>query len=267
MESRSQLIATGLSFLGRSELRRDVYRKVNGHNTAGKITSEVKSKYPRISVNLVLNELKKLDKHLIRVKKKVGKNKIYEKIPEFAGLGLENRKTVPGYPQVRRVENGKKTAGIVMKRLLKFRGEYPQTVFYDRLEDEINLAYSISRLPNAVLLLSRKLIENLVYNLLEYKFGPQGINIYYYVSQRRAHDFSVLLHNLEENKNKFQPNEIDLIEQFLKTVHPFRRDANSKAHKVMDYLDKMSSIGKFKIPEMVTILLDLIAKVQAGQKV
>jgi len=266
MESREELIETGMSFLGRSQLRRDVYKRVNGRNTAHNITNELKTDYPSISVNLILNELKKLDKHLIRVKKKIGQNKIYEKMPEYAGLHLEARKTVPTL-QTQRTRQGQrqKQTSIVMKRLLKFKGQYPQTIFYDRLEDEINLAYSIPDLPNAVLLLSRKLIENLVYNLLEYKFGPQGIKLYYDVNQRRAHDFSVLLANLKNNKTQFQPNEIDLIEEFLKTVEPFRRDANSKAHKVLDYLESMRAVRKFKIPEMVTILLELIGKVRAGQ--
>jgi len=64
------------------------------------------------------------------------------------------------------------------RRLLNFKGKYPLPVFYDPLEDEINNAYSSSALPNAVLLLSRKLIENLVYDLLENRFSGLQTDLY-----------------------------------------------------------------------------------------
>jgi len=263
MESRQALIEKGLSYLGKSDLRREVYRRVNGRNTASDIARGLKAEYPKVSVNQVLNELKRLDKHLVRVKKKIGKNKIYEKIPEYVPLRLQDRKTLPRTMTTGTRQKSQRAPFLALKRLLRFKGKYPETVFYDRLEDEINLAYSFPKLPNAVLLLSRKLIENLVYNLIEYKFGPKKIQLYYDVSHRRAQDFGVLLDNLKNNMGSFHPDEMDLIEKFLELVHPFRRDANSKAHKVIEYLDNMGSVRGFKIPDMVTILLKLIQKTKA----
>jgi len=89
MESRDELIRKGLSYLGRSPFRREVYRRVNGRKTASDIATDL-----NVSVNQVDNELKKLDKHLIRLKKKVWINKIYEKIPEYIPLRLQDRKTI-----------------------------------------------------------------------------------------------------------------------------------------------------------------------------
>jgi len=158
----------------------------------------------------------------------------------------------------------KKTAKgnlLQFRRLLKFKGKYPD-VFYDRLEDEINRAYSDSKLPNAVLMLARKLVENLVYNLLQYKFGPKQITVYYDTMNRRAHDFSVLLSNLQSHKSNFDQDQHDMINKFLHMVYPFRRDANSKVHNVMEYLESMRQIRKLKIVEMTQILLKLIDRVK-----
>jgi hypothetical protein len=149
------------------------------------------------------------------------------------------------------------------RRLLQFKGKYPQT-FYNTLEDEINTAYSNPKLPNATYMLTRKLIENLLYNLLEYKFGAGNISLYYDVSNRRAHNFGVLLKNLREHKSDFDPDQHASIEKFLDIVHPFRRDVNSKAHQVIEYLDDMKYVRKAKIEDMTQILLNLIERVKTN---
>jgi hypothetical protein len=159
-------------------------------------------------------------------------------------------------------KSASKSKPATYKRLLNFKGRYPE-IFYDSLEDEINLAYSNPGLPNAVLMLSRKLIENLVYNLLEYKFGKmKRIDLYYDVHQMRAHDFSILLQNLQANKSRYDVDQQEQIDEFLEKAKPFRRDANSKAHKVTEYLISMKQVDKFGIPPMTQTLLKLIDRVR-----
>jgi hypothetical protein len=161
-----------------------------------------------------------------------------------------------------RKKNLGKSKRLTYKRLLNFKGRYPE-VFYDRLEEEINVAYSNPSLPNAVLMLSRKLIENLVYNLLEYKFGKQNrIDLYYDMHQMRAHDFSVLLKNLQTNRSQYDTDHQPIIDKFLEKAKPFKRDANSKTHKVIEYLSSIRQIDKFEIPEMTQMLLKLIGRVK-----
>jgi hypothetical protein len=150
------------------------------------------------------------------------------------------------------------------KRFLNFQGKYPE-VFYDRLENEINTAYNNPSLPNAALMLTRKLIENLVYNLLEYGFGKTGRYDIYYDTRLggRARDFSVLIENLELNRSGYDVDQQERITKFLSLVKPFRRDANSKVHKVMEYLESMKQLEKLKIAEMTQLLLDLIDRVKS----
>jgi len=101
-----------------------------------------------------------------------------------------------------------------------------------------------------------------VYNLLQFKLGVKELALYYDITQNRPRDFSVLLENLKDIKTQFDPDHQPLIEKFLNWVYPFKRDANSKAHSVIDYLDSMSQVKKLKIVEMTQILLRLIERVR-----
>ena len=78
----------------------------------------------------------------------------------------------------------------------------------------------------------------------------------------RAHDFSVLINNLENNILQYPQDLYDKIDKFLEMVKPFRRDVNSKVHKVIDYLDSMRKVEKLKGPEMTNLLLKLIDRVK-----
>jgi hypothetical protein len=146
--------------------------------------------------------------------------------------------------------------------LLDFADKYP-LVFYTHLEEEINQCYSDS-LPNATLVLSRKMVENLLYHILEEKF-PREIDLRYAIAQGRAHDFSMLLINLESKMAEFDREQQDYLKKLLMLIKPFKRDANSTAHKVMEYLETSDDLNRLKIPEIVELELHLIRKVRAAK--
>lgn len=171
-----------------------------------------------------------------------------QRAPALVGVGPSpnnrKRRTVPQY-----------------RRLLKFKGKYPD-IFYDRLEDEINAAYNDTHLPNAVMMLTRKLIENLVYNLLQLRFDGPRINLYFDTAHRRPQDFGVLLDNLKSQKDQFDADLAGSIDKFLDLAQPFRRDANSKVHNIVEYLSSMSQVKGMQVPEMTQLLLRLIDRVK-----
>jgi Histidine kinase-, DNA gyrase B-, and HSP90-like ATPase len=144
-------------------------------------------------------------------------------------------------------------------KFLDFRMRYPE-VFYKPLEEEINQAYR-SNLPNATLMLTRKMVENLLYNLLERKF-PDRIVLWYDINRGRANDFSDLIANLENNVKKFSPDEKELIERLLLLIKKFRREANSRTHRVILYMDAVGELDALKIPDMIELELKLIEKVR-----
>jgi len=176
---------------------------------------------------------------------------------------LKSRRTEQHFPMVVTTaqRKGSKAPTLQGKKLLKFKGKYPD-IFYDKLEDEINTAYSDPGLPNATLMLSRKLIENLVYNLLQYKFKGPGISLYFDTKHNRPQDFGILLDNLKNQKAQFDADLHGDIDKLLQLAQPFRLDANSKAHNIIEYLDSTSQLKKMKIPEMTQLLVKLIDRVK-----
>ena len=152
-------------------------------------------------------------------------------------------------------------ANIDRKELLDFSGHYPTGLtFYGKLEEEINICY-LNSLPNATMILSRKLIENVIYEILYLKF-PKNIDLRYDIKKGRAMDFSVLIENLETKKTDFINEQRDLCLKLLELVKPFRTAANGKAHNIMDYLGTLEDLDKQKIPEIVDVALKLVQNIK-----
>ncbi len=147
----------------------------------------------------------------------------------------------------------------VNEPFLNFSREYPLS-FYKDLEDEINNCIERG-LPNATLLLCRKVIENLLYNILEEKYRKKR-EIWWDNIKKRPHMFSTLLENLVENKEDFEDDEKEVVVKFNMLIKPFIKKANDAAHKIMEYLEYTSELKKFKIPENVQLLLLLYKKIK-----
>jgi hypothetical protein len=130
-------------------------------------------------------------------------------------------------------------------------------VFYNELKREINSSYRC-RLFTATFVLSRKMIENLVIDVLRLKF-PQNIGdnltLYYRAKDGRFHDFTVLLKNLEEKIDDFGVDKC-IIEEFMPLVKVFRPQSNSKAHSIIIVGEEKDLIDA-KVERMVELLLKL----------
>ena len=117
---------------------------------------------------------------------------------------------------------------------------------YEKLKDEINKAYK-ENLPMAVLVLSRKLIENLVIDLVRTKFGKE-LDKFYDKNNKRFLDFSVLIRNLSAEKAAFQPYEKDL-DKLIPKLHKFKDKANSTAHSIID-ITSLEQISAYDIANL-----------------
>lgn len=131
---------------------------------------------------------------------------------------------------------------------------YPQS-FYALLEQEINDCYA-SNYPNAAFFLSRKLIENLIFNILEKKY-PADINLWYSTSTNSHIKLSQLIVNLNSKKKNFKPNVQKYIEKFNTDIGAFRKEANSKAHYIFEYVVDKSELKPFKINDLIQLLLNV----------
>ncbi|MFA4818678.1 MAG: ATP-binding protein [Patescibacteria group bacterium] len=139
--------------------------------------------------------------------------------------------------------------------LVEIGGKYPEN-FYDQLQEEINVCYEHNH-PNAAFFLCRKMIENLVFNILEKKF-PRRVDLWYDTKNKVRHKFGVLIKNLYgERKNFGKPNIENYIDKFNREVGLFRKEANTKAHYVFEYLADKSELKKFKIKDLVQLLIKI----------
>ena len=159
----------------------------------------------------------------------------------------------------RKLKSTKPKPEIVEDILLDFSGLYPE-VFYRKLEGEINDSYAAG-LPNATIVLSRKLVENLIYNILETKY-PRDRPFWWDINHNRPKDFSLLIDVLKLKKQEFVYDQRELLEKLLEIVEPFRNEANLKTHRIMNYLESKDELGRLKTPEIVQVALKLLEKVR-----
>ena len=142
---------------------------------------------------------------------------------------------------------GDKNAPIKNKSRTEFIALKNKDRFYRTLKDEINKAYDLN-LPNAVLVLSRKLVENLLIDLLRSKFKTE-IDIYYDKSRKQFQDLSVLISNLSKKKSSFLVDERD-IERLAPHLNKLRVKANASAHSITE-ITNMDDINGYEIPEII----------------
>lgn len=130
-------------------------------------------------------------------------------------------------------------------------------VFYNDLKQEINKCCKLG-LCTSGFILSRKIIENLVIDVLRLKFPANGmgnLELYYRTDGGRFHDFSVLVEKLEEKKDEFGIDE-PIITEFISLVKPFRPQSNSSAHSIITEA-KEQKLKDAKVERMVELLLKL----------
>jgi hypothetical protein len=127
--------------------------------------------------------------------------------------------------------------------------------FYDSLKDEINKTYKFG-LFTSTMFLSRKLLENIVIEILRIKYPPNASgNLELYYGRERFHDFTILLKNLEGKKDEFGIDK-DIISEFISSVQPFRPRANSNAHSII-VTSNEDDVLKHDIQKMTALLLKL----------
>lgn len=143
----------------------------------------------------------------------------------------------------------------VAEKLIEIEVVWIPDDFYRKLIDEINRAYAY-KMPVALSILIRKLLENLVIDILRKKYDTAGLKLYYDPSRRRFNDFSVLLQNLDAKKSDFQYITSSLNRDFIDDLNQYRETGNSGAHSIDASLtiDRFSE-DKEKINYMVHLLL------------
>ena len=117
--------------------------------------------------------------------------------------------------------------------------------FYKDLADQINKCYRVGLFP-AQAILMRKLMENLLIDLLRRKYGMKQVNLFYDPARGRFLDFSALVANLKPRLGDFAGVAASFDSSFVAQVEKFRETGNASAHSIdvnlkKETLDKLQA--------------------------
>jgi hypothetical protein len=101
--------------------------------------------------------------------------------------------------------------------------------FYRDLIDLINKCYSYGIYP-AVLVFGRKLLENLLVDIIRRKYGGQNVELFFDTKHRRFRNFNELVKVFKERLNDFKLIVPSLDGKFIEKLNKFREVGNAAAH-------------------------------------
>jgi len=104
--------------------------------------------------------------------------------------------------------------------------------FYDELIENINKCYRIG-VYDGTFVLTRKLLENLVIDLLRKEYPKSYLRIYYILEQHRFRNFSDLLEVFEYRLKDYQSYSNGMTDELITNINRFRESANADAHSIV----------------------------------
>jgi len=121
--------------------------------------------------------------------------------------------------------------------------------------------HSDYQMPMALAITIRKLLENLVIDILRKKYGTAGLTLYYDQSRRRFNDFSVLLKNLDAKKGDFHYITSSLDKSFISDLNRYKETGNSGAHSIdTNLVVERFTAEKDRIKYLVQLLLKVFQR-------
>jgi hypothetical protein len=111
----------------------------------------------------------------------------------------------------------------------------------------------------AVFILFRKIVENLIIDILKAKF-PSNRDLVFSTVQRRYHDFSVVIQNLYDEKNAFSHDGQKAIGRLRGLLESFRKEANDKTHSWFYIVTSPLEVDKDKQLQPIIELLIILEK-------
>jgi hypothetical protein len=144
---------------------------------------------------------------------------------------------------------------IDIEKLIEVK-ELPHDFYYD-LTEEINKAYSYNILP-AVQILIRKMLENLIIDILRKKYTMKNIDLFFNTEKGRFHGFQHLLKNLTEKIDDFKAISPEFTKNFLREINSFREHGNATAH-TLEINIKREEIKKDK--DKLNYIIKLLTRV------
>lgn len=104
-------------------------------------------------------------------------------------------------------------------------------MFYPSLIENINICYQLE-ISDATLMLTRKLIENLLIDVLRKKYGTDKIEIYYDIDSSEFHSLYELIEKFRELQSDFEHHSSEVGDDFIRELNSIRKPSNAEAHSI-----------------------------------
>ena len=141
----------------------------------------------------------------------------------------------------------------------------PTDEYYIHLVSEINRAFNY-KLPNATLVMLRKLFENLIVDLLKARYRNE-IDLYYSKESHRHLSLNYLIPNLDKKFGELTINDETFFREkndFFRFLHSIRQYGDASAHVLASLEKNMDKISPLKpsINEYINRVIQLTRQVQ-----
>lgn len=141
---------------------------------------------------------------------------------------------------------------------------YISDEFYRKIVDDINKSYRYG-IDDAVLVLSRKLLENLVIDILRARYGlsDDRRELFYNTNNRQFRRFSKLIENLETHLSDFEYYSDRLDESTIRELKDLKEQGDASAHSIeVSPPEEDMKQYKQKAGDLANILFYTLAKVR-----
>lgn len=175
-------------------------------------------------------------------------------------LSKEDRGTLPNIEIIKQKIKIKQKENKKKEKQLKII-EYETNDYFKKGHiEEINKTYS-KGCYTSVHILSRKIIENLIREILSKKFPPtkkENKELYFDISQNRFKDFGIILKVLYDKRNYFESEKIKIIKRLYQKTKEFKDDSNDTTHSWYYLINSKKEIDDFDIQ----LIIELIKKLE-----
>lgn len=141
--------------------------------------------------------------------------------------------------------------------------EYDSGPFYDKLIENINTTYQY-RVYDATLVLTRKLLESMLIDLLRGEFGREGTTLYFNPDTAQYRGLAALINNFEEQSGEYRKYSLTVADdEFIELLESFRQDGNASAHSIeINITEEEIKSKSDDATRIVNILMNIWKKVQ-----
>lgn len=141
--------------------------------------------------------------------------------------------------------------------------DYDNGQFYPQLINDINTSYQ-TRVYDATLVLTRKLFESLLIDILRGEFGRKNTPLFFNPDTGQYRQFSTLIENFEEQADVLRKYSLTVAdEEFIEKLESFRHDGNESAHSIeVDIDDDEIEAKSDDATRVAEILFNVWKKIQ-----